>query len=374
MSNTDHYASLIADTGQPGQVPPPPGPQEPRGDQPQLQPVPPPGQPIRHDPLAKWAFITVWFVPLAGIILGHISNHQRRAAQMARDGVAVAALWLGYIFAALWTLFWIVMIAVAAATPATSVAAPPPPAAAAPATQPSADTPTEAPAPATDPTGVLGTAATVTDSSGNAYSVTAKQVIDPARPGSDYDTPDNGKHFVGVVFTVKATSGKLDDAADNCARLIGSNGQSYDSTVSSIAGYDGTSTLLKLNAGEQQTVAVVFQVPDGVHPATVKWTPDSGMADSTATWQVTTTQAAAPQAAGPAVPVGYTDAGDGVYAGPNTSTAFALAVHQAWLDSGKAATVVAYSSVTHQSYTMTQTGSSPYVFQGGNNASVKFWD
>jgi len=67
---------------------------------------------------------------------------------------------------------------------------------------------------------------------------------------------------------------------------MGSDGHAYDSDVSSIAGYSGTSNLLKLNTGESQTGAVVFQVPNGVKATTVKWTPDSGMADSTATWNV----------------------------------------------------------------------------------------
>jgi len=44
---------------------------------------------------------------------------------------------------------------------------------------------------------------------------------------------------------------------------MGSDGHAYDSDVSSIAGYSGTSNLLKLNTGESQTGAVVFQVPNG---------------------------------------------------------------------------------------------------------------
>jgi hypothetical protein len=75
----------------------------------------------------------------------------------------------------------------------------------------------------------------------------------------------------------------------------------------------------------------------------------------------------------PAISSGYTYAGDGVWAGPDTSAAFALAVHQAWVSSGYASTVEAYSPVTGQWYTMTQAGSAPYVFIGGNNASVEFW-
>src|SRR5262245_40225900 len=94
----------------------------------QPQPAPQPGrhagQPIKHDTLAKWAFGAVWFVPLAGIIMGHINNHQRKARQMSRDGLAVAALWIGYVWTALWTALWIVLIATAAASPSVSAFTP----------------------------------------------------------------------------------------------------------------------------------------------------------------------------------------------------------------------------------------------------------
>ena len=116
--------------------------------------------------------------------------------------------------------------------------------------------------------------------------MTIKQIIDPAQGADQFNTPDNGKHFVGVVYQVKLISGKIDDSADNCATLMGSDSHAYDSDISSIAGYSGTSNLLKLNTGESQTGAVVFQVPNGVKATTVKWTPDSCMADSTATWNV----------------------------------------------------------------------------------------
>jgi hypothetical protein len=170
----------------------------------------------------------------------------------------------------------------ASSAPATTPAAPPPPAD----TAPAEPAPAESTPPADAPTGAIGDTMTITDSDGNAYDVTLTKVIDPAAPASEYDTPANGHHFVGAVFHVKVTSGKIDDAADNCAQLLGSDEQSYDTTVSSIVGYDNTSTLLKLNAGESQNVTVVFEVPNGVKASSVKWTPDSGMSDSTATWAV----------------------------------------------------------------------------------------
>lgn len=65
-------------------------------------------------------------------------------------------------------------------------------------------------------------------------------------------------------------------------------------------------------------------------------------------------------------------AGSGVYAGPNTSIPFALNVQQAAEAAGYPYQVSAWSPVTNQWYVMTQTGTNPYVYQGGNNALVAF--
>jgi hypothetical protein len=253
--------------------------------------TPPPVQgkaPSEHDGFAIASLVTAFFAPILGIVFGHISNHRAKIAGRAKSGLAIAGLILGYLFTAISALVIILVVAVASSTPTTTALTPPPASSSAPANPlpaaPSA--PASQPASQAPATGVIGDTATVTDQDGNVYSVMAKQVIDPAQPASQYDGPANGKHFVAVMFQVKVTSGKVDDAADNCATLLGSDGQAYDTTVSSIAAYANTSTLIKLNAGESQTLAVVFEVPNGVHPATVKWTPNSGMADQTATWNV----------------------------------------------------------------------------------------
>jgi hypothetical protein len=70
--------------------------------------------------------------------------------------------------------------------------------------------------------------------------------------------------------------------------------------------------------------------------------------------------------------------GSGVYAGPNTSDAFALAVHQAYLDGDYwhqpgTSQFYAYSSATGQSYLMTSSSvGNPVVVTGGNGALVQF--
>jgi heme/copper-type cytochrome/quinol oxidase subunit 2 len=241
--------------------------------------------PSEHDGFAIASLVTAFFLPILGIIFGHLSNHRAKLAHRAKSGLAVAGLVLGYLFTVISVLV-IIIVAAASSSPSASMT-PAPPASSIPAAPSSSAT--QAPvtqAPPAPATGHIGDTATVTDSSGDQYSVTIKQVIDPAQPADQFNTPDNGKHLVGVVYQVKVISGKIDDAAGNCATLIGSDGKAYTTTISSIAGYSDTTTLIKLNAGESVTGAVVFQVPDAVHASTVKWTPDSGFADSTATWNV----------------------------------------------------------------------------------------
>ena len=71
---------------------------------------------------------------------------------------------------------------------------------------------------------------------------------------------------------------------------------------------------------------------------------------------------------------GSTDCGSGIYAGPNTSCAFAQNVHDAWLAApGATNTLQVYSPVTHQTYTMNcAPAGSGITCSGGNNASVSW--
>jgi hypothetical protein len=70
--------------------------------------------------------------------------------------------------------------------------------------------------------------------------------------------------------------------------------------------------------------------------------------------------------------------GNGVYANSSTSNAFALAVHQAYLDGDYwhqpgVSQFWVYSTVTGQSYLMTSSSvGNPVVITGGNNALVQF--
>ena len=91
--------------------------------QPYPQPYPRPVHPA-HDGWAIAAFVTAWFLPLLAIIFGHISNHRAKVEGREKDGLAIAALVLGYLFSALGLLIVItVMILLAkAATDTTAYA------------------------------------------------------------------------------------------------------------------------------------------------------------------------------------------------------------------------------------------------------------
>lgn len=53
---------------------------------------------------------SVFIGGIAGIIMGHIARKQIKERGERGDGMAIAALWVGYIGTILWILFWIFMI------------------------------------------------------------------------------------------------------------------------------------------------------------------------------------------------------------------------------------------------------------------------
>ena len=125
--------------------------------------------------------------------------------------------------------------------------------------------------------GPVGTSFQVTRiESGNVSSVTLIKVIDPAKGADEFNTPDNGKRFVGAEFRIKDLSGTTDDDANSNAVAQGSNSQTYTADFSDIAGCtnfnDGE---YNVTAGQSVVGCVVFQVPKGVKTSAIQWAPDS---------------------------------------------------------------------------------------------------
>lgn len=137
--------------------------------------------------------------------------------------------------------------------------------------------------PTDDTTGAVGDTFKVTDSSGNVYDVTLIKIVNPAQGTDEFNTPDNGKHFVGAVFTLTGESGSSSDDANNDAVLVGSDGQDYTTDFDTIQGYtDFNDGEWSVSSGQTVKGAVTFQVPNGVSVASVQW---GGMFGSQpATW------------------------------------------------------------------------------------------
>lgn len=140
---------------------------------------------------------------------------------------------------------------------------------------------TKAPAPST---GKVGDTFHASDSSSD-INITLDKIVNPAQGADEFTTPDAHKHFVGAVFTIKANAAYSDDANSD-ATITGSDGQTYSADFSDIAGYTNfNSGMVKLAAGESSTGAVVFQIPDGVSIANVKYDVSGGFTSgSVPTW------------------------------------------------------------------------------------------
>ena len=137
------------------------------------------------------------------------------------------------------------------------------------------------------PPGNVGSQFDLKDGSGDTYRVTLVKVIDPAQGADQFSSPDSGKRFVGLVFTIKALSGSpQNEDANNDAVLVGGNGQNYSADFDGIAGYTNfDSGTIHAAQGDTVTGAVTFQVPDGVPVSTVQWSALSGFG-SMVEWDV----------------------------------------------------------------------------------------
>ena len=137
------------------------------------------------------------------------------------------------------------------------------------------------------PPGKLGSSFDLQDGSGDTYRVTLVKVIDPAQGATQFDSPDNGKRFVGLVFRIKAVTGSpQNEDANNDAVLFGGSGQEYSADFSDIAGYTNfDSGTIHVAQGDTVTGAVTFQVPSGITVSKAQWGALSGFG-STVEWDL----------------------------------------------------------------------------------------
>ncbi|MEY9878069.1 hypothetical protein ABH931_007593 [Streptacidiphilus sp. MAP12-33] len=118
--------------------------------------------------------------------------------------------------------------------------------------------------------------------------ITVVKIVDNPAGADDYTTPDAGKRFVAVQFRIKVTGGKAySDSPSNGAKLVDSQGQSYDADIASDT-KAGTSfpAIENLALGATGLGFITFQVPTGAKITQIQFGLDSGMADQTGQWSV----------------------------------------------------------------------------------------
>lgn len=208
--------------------------------------------PSENDGFAIASLVTAFFVPILGIIFGHVSNHRAKVAHRGRSGLAVAGLVLGYLFTAVTALIIVIVVALAASvTPSVSADAAPPASSAA---APAASTMSLA----------LGQPVTVNDSLASqqgTVTITSAKVV--TGPQTEFGSAPAHGHFVIATVKAAATSGgQLDiNPLDFYAKA---NGQHISSTDGNAFGAINSSQELSastLNGGEAATGQIVFDVP-----------------------------------------------------------------------------------------------------------------
>lgn len=117
----------------------------------------------------------------------------------------------------------------------------------------------------------------MTDVSGNTYTAQLTKVVDPAQGADQFTTPDSGKRFVGLLFTVTGVSGTASDDINNDVTLTGTNGQIYQADFNSLS--DATNFAsgdFSVSSGNSESGEVAFQVPEGVNIAKVTYSASDG--------------------------------------------------------------------------------------------------
>jgi hypothetical protein len=138
-------------------------------------------------------------------------------------------------------------------------------------------------------TGPVGTTFTVNETNQNGatvkYSITLDRVIQHAAPDNSFDTPPAGDHLAAAEFTIRGLVGDDQDSADNDAAAVGTNSQTYQTGLEGVAaGTDFNDGQFNTSPGSVSIGWESFEVKDGVHVASIQWSPGSSMDGDTVTW------------------------------------------------------------------------------------------
>jgi hypothetical protein len=212
--------------------------------------------PSESDGFAIASLVTAFFVPVLGVIFGHLSNHRAKVAHRGRSGLAVAGLVLGYLFTAITALIIVIVIAVAASTtPSVSAGAAPP------ASSSAAQAGANAPSTTSLSPGQPLTVNDTFDGYHGTVTITSAKVVTGAQ--SEYGSAPAHGHF--VILTVTATAangGQLDmNPLDFYAKAGGQHISTDDGNALDATNVSQDLTASTLNSGETATGQIAFDVP-----------------------------------------------------------------------------------------------------------------
>jgi len=141
------------------------------------------------------------------------------------------------------------------------------------------------PSAAVKPAG-LGDSITVAGFNGEKLTVTLVKVFPDAKGADEFTSPDAGKHFYAVQLRItNAGAAAYSDSPDNSAVLKDASGQQFQTDLSSVTAGQSFGSV-NIAPGDSVLGVVVFQVPTGDKPVKVQFTPDSGMGNHTAQWNL----------------------------------------------------------------------------------------
>lgn len=171
--------------------------------------------------------------------------------------------------------------------------------------------------------------------SGLKMAVTVQRVVDPEQ-GGQFDQPDSGDRYVGVFIQLR-NIGKVsyNDSPGNGATLLSKGGGQANSEILSGGSCSGSfSSGAIIAPGNTENGCLAFELPSDQSPGAFQFTLDSGFANQTGQWAITSTASGAPSGTGT---TGTTTASETGATGTDTAGAgdlYAAAARGNWSDPG----------------------------------------
>jgi hypothetical protein len=138
--------------------------------------------------------------------------------------------------------------------------------------------------------GTARVGATITlsgNSAGGQMAVTVTEVFRDPQAVSEFDTPQQGDRLYAVQFRLGDTGSiAYSDSPSNGAVVIDSAGQSYQSSLDSVAECESFPGTENIAVGSSGLGCIVFEVPTTVKITLVQFTLDSGMGPQTGQWDI----------------------------------------------------------------------------------------